>query len=73
MLTCWGGKDDYQFKFEPEQQTNEKFDEKFMAATDENANNMTIGGFNNNNNTTTSNNNKKVFYFIFLALKLYFW
>lgn len=52
MLTCWGGKDDYQFKFEPETvavQQNGMIDTNYYAmngqqiiTTDENDNTMVI-------------------------------
>lgn len=44
MLTCWGGKDDYQYKFEPEQLTQTDL----IETKDE------------NDNTTYTSFNKKV-------------
>lgn len=49
MLTCWGGKDDYQFKFEHENVTfqenainNNNYGEAIMTMTDENDNTTVI-------------------------------
>lgn len=49
MLTCWGGKDDYQFKFEPfKSQTCELNDDraleqkKIIVTKDENHNNTMV-------------------------------
>lgn len=53
MLTCWGGKDDYQFKFAPEQ--NGIASEDTATARNE----LTIQK-DENDNTTLSNHNKKV-------------
>lgn len=42
ILTCWGGKDDYQFKFEPENFiNNNNYGEEFIT-TDENDNTTVI-------------------------------
>lgn len=52
MLTCWGGTDDYQFKFSPEQNgpwyKKTAAQNEFSIQEDENG------------NTTLSNSNKKV-------------
>lgn len=58
MLTCWGGNDDYQFKFIPEQQ-NGPTSMDTTTATTTGRNELTIQK-DENDNTTFSNNNKKV-------------
>lgn len=42
MLTCWGGKDDYQFEFKPENCINNNNYGEAIMTTDENDNSTVI-------------------------------
>lgn len=62
MLASWGGKDDYQFKFTPEQRSGSSSDDttngrnELAMQKDENDNTT----FSDNNNNNNNNNVKKV-------------
>lgn len=62
MLTCWGGKDDYQFKFIPEQPQYGSTSDEATTTTTTGQNELTIQKDENDNTTFSNNNTKKVCY-----------
>lgn len=59
MLTCWGGEDDYEFKFIPEETVHEN-----GASANANASQQTILTVDENDNTTILSHEKKVCHFV---------
>lgn len=59
MLTCWGGEDDYEFKFIPEKTVHEN-----GASANADASQQTILTVDENDNTTIVSHEKKVCHFV---------